>query len=317
MTRVRTWTGADTAALVRAFDAEQTRWRRELAWDTRDLWPAVERGRQAGRVPGFVALGESGALSGWTYFVCRDGDLQIGALSASAPEATAALLDAVLASPEAATARRALLFAFTDAPDLDAALAARGFAADGYAYLERPLAPRRGLRPTGRSWDLRDLEATADLLQASYAAVDPLRPFAPGGQPAAWRQYVGDLVMGQGCGRFRPSLSVAVPGDDGQLDAVALVTDIGERSAHLAQLAVRPGLRGAGLGAHLVAAVETQAAAAGFQRLTLLVSGGNQRAAGMYARAGFVSRARFACAARPVEGHLRREARPGVAATGG
>ena len=312
--RVQSWTGADTTSLGRAFAAEQARWRRDLAWDTRDLWPAIERGRQSGRLPGLVARGDDGALAGWTYFVVRDGDLQVGGLSAREPAVTAALLDALVARPEAEAARRVLLFAFSDAPGLDDALATRGFAADGYAYLERVLSPQGGSLQPGRPWDLRDLEATADLLRASYPAADPYRPFAPGGQPDAWRQYVGDLVMGQGCGRFRPTLSVALPGDDGRLEGVALVTDIGERSAHLAQLAVRPDLRGAGLGARLLAAAERQAAAAGFARLTLLVADGNARARAMYARAGFVARARFACAARAAGSRAGREAAGALAA---
>lgn len=299
MTRLDAWAAVDAAELAGAFAAEEARWRRELAWDTRELWSAIEHARAGGRLDGLVTRDAAGALSGWTYYACRDGDLQVGALAARSATETAALVDGLLSSPAAATAARILLFAFTDAPGLEAALAARGFTADPYAYLSRDLTPGPAHGVRGRAWDVRDLDATADLLRASYPADDRLRPFAPGGRLAEWRQYAGDLVMGQGCGRFRPSLSVVLPGDDGRLDAVALVTDIGERSAHLAQLAVRPELRGAGLGAGLVAAAQQRCAAAGFARLTLLVAAANTRAAGMYRRAGFQPRARFTCAARP------------------
>lgn len=310
MARILPWAAADAAAMSRAFAVEADRWTRHLAWDTRELWPAVERARQAGRLEGVVVDDGAGGIAGWAYFACRDGDLQIGAVAAGAPADTAALIDAVLASPHAADARRAVVFAFSEAPALGEVLSSRGFLHDGYAYLVRPVGPSAPPSVPGRAWDLRDLDSTADLLRASYPPEDALRPFAPQGRPAEWRQYVGDLVMGQGCGRFRASLSVALPGDDGRLDAVALVTDIGERSAHLAQLAVRPGLRGAGLGAALLTAVEGQCAASGYERLTLLVGDGNRRASRLYRRAGYLEQARFVCAAR---GRLRERAAVAVA----
>jgi GNAT superfamily N-acetyltransferase len=184
-------------------------------------------------------------------------------------------------------------FAFTDAPDLAAALAARGFLLDPHEYLTRPLAGAPAARRPGRAWDVRDLDATAELFRASYPAGDPGRPFAPYSRPAEWLRYVADLVLGQGCGRFRPSLSIAVPGPGGTLDAAAIVTDLGAGTAHLAQLAVRPGLRGAGLGAAMLASLSASCLAAGFTRLSLLVGASNTTARRLYARAGFTPCAWF------------------------
>lgn len=299
MPRLRPWADATPAEMATGFATAAARWRRVLAWDTADLWPALERARTTGRLDGLVRRDAAGALSGWTYYVGRDGDLVCGALAAATPDDTAALVDALLATPAAANASRTVIFAFSDAPALDEVLRARSFISDPYHYLVRalPTGARRG--GEARPWDVRDLDATAELLRVSYGAHDPVRPFVPHGRASEWRQYAGDLVMGQGCGRFRPSLSLAVPGEDGTLDGVALVTDLGEGTAHLAQLAVRPGVRGAGLGASLVTSVEALCAGAGFARLSLLVSESNRGARRLYARAGFTERAHFTCAARP------------------
>lgn len=299
MARTVPWSLAAPGDLAPGFAADAARWRRELGWDTRDLWDAVERARVAGRLDGLAHFDDDGHLAGWAYFVARDGDLHCGAIEASSPEATAAVVDAILATPAGAAAARVLLFVYSQAPALDEVLRRRAFDLVPYDYRVRALgAPTRGDGP-GRTWDLRDLDATSAVLQSAYTARDPRRPFAPHGTTSEWRQYVNDLVMGQGCGRFRPTLSVAVPDDRGRLDAVALVTDLGEGTAHLAQIGVGPRLRGAGVGAAMLDEVTRRAAAAGCSRLSLLVAGDNQRATAMYARAGFVVQASFLCAVRP------------------
>ncbi len=293
MLRCESWTTAGADEMAAVFAAEAVRWRQRLDWDTATLWPVLEQARAAGALPGLVLRDGAGRITGWTYAAVRDGELLCGALSATDAAGTALLTDGLLAWPAAATAARLVCFAYTDAPGLDAALAARGFLLDPHDYLERPLARVGPVRRPGRAWDVRDLDATADLLRASYPASDPCRPFAPHGRPAEWQRYVADLVLGQGCGRFKPSLSTAVPGTGGTLDAVAIVTDLGAGTAHLAQLAVRPGFRGAGLGADVLAALSAACAEAGFARLTLLVGASNTTARRLYARAGFTPRARF------------------------
>lgn len=293
MLRCESWATARPDEMAAVFAAEAIRWRQTLEWDTSALWAVLEQARATDALPGLVVRDGADRITGWTYAAARDGELLCGALSATEAEGAALLADGLLAWPEAAAASRLVCFAYTDAPALDGVLAARGFQLDPHEYLTRPLARGRAARRPGRPWDVRDLDATADLLRASYPAVDPGRPFAPHSRPAEWQRYVADLVLGQGCGRFRPSLSIAVPGPGGTLDAVAIVTDLGAGTAHLAQLAVRPGFRGAGLGADMLAALSAACAGAGFARLTLLVGGSNTTARRLYARAGFVSRARF------------------------
>ncbi len=308
MRRCLPWAEARPAAMAAVFDAEATRWRDMLAWDTAALWPVLEQARVSGALPGLVLQEADEAVSGWTYAAMRDGELLCGALSAPDAAGTAQLLDGLLALPAAAAASRLVCFAFTAAPDLAPALAARGFQLDPHEYLTRALAAVPPARRPGRAWDVRDLDATAELFRASYPASDPGRPFAPHSRPAEWQRYVADLVLGQGCGRFRPSLSIAVPGTGGTLDAAAIVTDLGAGTAHLAQLAVRPGFRGAGLGAAMLASVSASCRAAGFSRLSLLVGASNTTARRLYARAGFTPCAWFVsatCAGRAAD--ARRE----------
>lgn len=294
----QSWALAAPLELAPAFTADADRWRRELGWDTHELWAAIERARVDGRLDGVVYRDDDGAIGGWTYFVARGGEVHCGALESADPVVTGALADALLASPAARRAERVLLFVYSAAPALDTVLRQRAFDVVPYDYRVSPLVAGRATAP-GRPWDLRDLDATAVTLQAAYSGADPRRPFAPHGTLAEWRQYAADLVMSQGCGRFRPSLSIAVPGEGGRLDAVALVTDLGHGTAHLAQIAVTPSRRSVGLGGAMLDAITGQCAAAGFARLSLLVERGNRRATALYDRAGFALRASFLCAVRP------------------
>lgn len=307
MLRSEPWGEARPDEMAVVFAAEAARWRGALDWDTATLWPVLERARASAALPGLVLRNASGGIVGWTYAAVREGELLCGALSAPDAPGTRRLVDGLLALPDAAAVSRLVCFVYADAPEVESVLAARGFQLDPHHYLSRPLALAPPAPRPGRAWDVRDVDATADLLRDSYPAVDPGRPFASHGRPDEWRRYVTDLVLGHGCGRFKPSLSIAVPGSGGTLDAVAIVTDLGVGTAHLAQLAVRRQLRGSGLGADLLAGLAWAGAAAGFARLTLLVGGSNTTARRLYARAGFAPRARFVsgtCAGGAREGRL-------------
>jgi ribosomal protein S18 acetylase RimI-like enzyme len=298
MPRVEAWTTVPASAFAAIVSSEQARWRDELHWDTRDLWAAVEQARLDGRLGGAVTRADDGRVTGYTYWSAHHGEVHCGALTSPSPGGTAVLLDALLTASRSHDAAPTRLFAAASAPGVDDLLVARGFEVGAYAYLASPASASDRTRPVGRAWDIRDLDATIDLLRASYAGADAGRPFAPRGTSAEWRQYASELVLGHGCGRFRSTLSLAFPGEHG-LDAVALVTDIGFGSAHLAQLAVHPSAQGAGLGTRIVDTVRALAAAAGYRRLTLLVRDGNRAAERLYARLGFARRATFASAVRP------------------
>lgn len=300
MPRIDSWASVPASAFAAVVSAEQARWRDTLHWDTRDVWTAVEHARVDGRLGGAVTRADDGAVTGYAYWSVHHGEVHCGALTSASPGGTAVLLDALLTASVAHDAAPIRLFASAAAPAVDDLLVARGFELGPYRYLSCPAAATDASRSAGRAWDIRDLDATVELLRASYAGADAGRPFAPRGTVAEWRQYASELVLGHGCGRFRSSLSLALPGPRGTLDGVALVTDIGEGSAHLAQLAVHPSARGAGLATRIVDTVRAVAAATGYRRLTLLVRDGNRAAERLYARLGFERRASFTSAVRRV-----------------
>ena len=311
MHRVEDWAGVPPAEMAPLYRLEAARWRAELDWDTADTWDALERARRDGRVPGLVVRRPHGVVAGWTYFLLQGTELQIGALVSTDADMAAALLDGVLGSPAAMVAGRALFFAYTSAPGVADVMAQRGFEVGAEHYMVRALdASPRPASAVLRAWLHDDLEAVADLLQAAYRGADPRRAFAPSGTLVDWRDYVRLLTLTTGCGTFLPLLSVVSQGPCGALDGAALVTRVSETSAHLAQLAVRPGARGTGLGAVLLGHATDLAAASGFARLSLLVSETNGRARLLYADHGFAVHRAFMSATRSRERPARRATAP-------
>jgi ribosomal protein S18 acetylase RimI-like enzyme len=293
------WQDAASDDLAAAFTVEARRWRDALDWDTTATWPRIEAARRDGRVPGVVTRSADAPLSGWAYWAVRGDEVHCGTITATTAAETSALVRALAADADRVGARRTVLFAFSAAPGLAEALGAHGFAVGQYEFLSAPIAADGSAYvPAGRPWDLRDFAATAELLRAAYPATDCLRPFAPTGTPDAWGEYVHDLVLADGCGRFRSSLSRIVADTRDAADAVALVTDLGHGSAHLAQLAVRPSAARRGLGRALVRSVREACVRARFARLTLLVSGTNDAARRLYRDLGFEHRASFVAATR-------------------
>ena len=321
-------------------DAEAARWLWALHWDTRVSHKRIESARRAGTLPGLVVRDEHGAVRGWTFFLIHDGVLQIGAFVADSIDATATLLDAVMRAPDAAPVSAAMLFAFSPAPDLVFQLAQRGFIVERYRYLEAglpPLGPRmaqglprmaqgsprvaqglphvaRGLSPAEGSsgapqgcspapWTDNRLPAAATLLGRSYTLDDPARPFARGGRPHEWLEYVTQLVTKSACGTFLPSASFVAPGTaSATIDGVTLMTRLTPDTAHVAQIAVAPEARGRGLARQLLTASLGAAHAAGCARATLLVSERNAIAGRLYEDLGFEEVTAFVSAACDLSG---------------
>jgi len=104
-----------------------------------------------------------------------------------------------------------------------------------------------------------------------------------------WLDYVASLVTGPwlrplpAVGELRESKAASRAGFDGGRDH----TDLGLGTAHIAQVAVDPDMRGRGWGRALVASAMAAAAAANYKRLTLLVAETNAPAAALYADLGF------------------------------
>lgn len=295
----REWTAEPADRIAPLLDAERDWWRRHLHWDLETAWASVEPARVSGRLPGVVASTTGDRIEGWGFHLRHHQTLQVGALVAYCEEVTAAIVDHMIASPAAQGTSLAVSFAREQAPGLASVMEARGFRLERYRYLEVALAPGEDLRPPCRMWAPADLAPVVDLVARAYRDSAELRPFAPDNRHEEWIEYVTQLVASPACGRFLPWASVVCNASRGSgLDAAAIVTTIGERTTHLAQIVVDPRARGRGLGRALVESVMATAAARGFERMTLLVAASNDRASALYDRLGYKQTATFLAAVR-------------------
>jgi ribosomal protein S18 acetylase RimI-like enzyme len=293
----RDWRGAAATVIEPLFQDERRRWTSVLKWDTTRNWLEVETARRAGLLPGFLIEDATG-VTGWSFQLLVRGCLQVGAVVSGSQTATAALLDEVLASTEAAAASSVMVFAPDVAPGLMPALAARGFATERYWYMERGLDGLPSPPALGRGWVGQDTRPVADLLRRAYAPFDAARPFAREGDQAAWLEYVDQLTTTTGCGVFGPALSVVVPdAATTGVSAVVLVSTVGPSTGHVAQVAVDPVAQGTGLGRRAVLGALANLRRNGCDRATLLVGDRNEGARRLYQGLGFVETAAFVSAA--------------------
>jgi ribosomal protein S18 acetylase RimI-like enzyme len=294
----RDWRDCPAEVATTLLSAEVRAWHDTLDWDVREAWSVIEPSRRAGVLPGFIVFENDRHPAGWCSFLLHRDCLQVMALVARRPEETVTLVDAVLHSSEAARSTGVLVCARDAAPELPLVLAARGFRVETYRYLVLDKLPSEGVVAGARPWD-GDKDAMARLCAKAYASSSGVRAFAPGGTDVEWREYVGSLVDGPGCGRFEPGLSRVVPDRmSGELDAAVIMTTIAPGVAHVAQTAVAPGSRSRGLGTSLVRAALRAASRRGCTSATLLVAAGNTTAARLYHSLGFRDRAAFVVAAR-------------------
>ena len=281
------WGGLRAETLWPLYRAEQSRWRAALAWDTGTIWATIESARVTWGLPGLVCCDTAGDIRGWTYFLRHGDRIEIGGVVSDSREATEALVDGARQQGAGIDG-----FVFGGAVGLNDALSARGISCDRYAYLARPTKrvpfqrPGHALRP----WKAHDVAATAALLREAYG--DGGQLFAREGTIAEWRTYLDQLLSYAGCGILRPDLSRIVE-VDGRVTALALVTSLGTDTAHLAQLAVGPGMRRSGIARALLAEAMKAAHAAGFAQMSLLVSEANAPARGLYETWGFAERGEF------------------------
>jgi ribosomal protein S18 acetylase RimI-like enzyme len=297
---VRDWRPEPSAALAPVYARERATWREALGWETSTSWQAIETARTTWGLPGLVCLDADGRIRGWTYYLARESGTNVGGLAADSPDATRALVDALLAAA-APGAVRGLIYA--GAPALEPTLRSHGLAVTRYLYMMRDTtrvssderADRRQTQiprhdGTLRAWSVADLEATAALLKDAYGAAGAR--LVPGNGVDGWCEYVRQIVAHDGCGVLAPALSRSL-WMDGQITALALVSIVGPSTAHLVQLAVAPSYRRGGIAQRLLDEAIAAAGPAGATALSLLVAEDNTAARQLYARAGFTPRASF------------------------
>jgi ribosomal protein S18 acetylase RimI-like enzyme len=231
---------------------------------------------------------------GWTCFLVHHHALQVAVFTAASAIVTERLLDAILATSDAASARAHVVCVRDAAPDLRVALGRRGFDALNYRYLSVKPMFRAAEASPGREWRQDDFEPLARLCARAYPGDADVRAFAPLGTEAEWRDYVFGLLAGPGCGTLVPSATFVVDAPSrGELAAAIITTDLGLGTGHIAQVAVDPDARRLGLGTELVGRALGELALHGYRRATLLVSAANAPAMRLYSRLGFRNRAAF------------------------
>ena len=253
-----------------------------------------------------VCTSDDGQIHGWTFYMPGDAGVDVGGLAADSEQATAALVDALIARAGSPSRLHGLLYA--TAPSLLHIVGTRGVPCVRYSYRRRALVEGEGgtavrTRPRDAAeslttadayevcqWSSADLDETAALLYRSYDGLDS--PIGCDTTLAQWTDYLSKLVLHDGCGTFSGRLSLAAR-VNGAPVAVSLVSAIGPQSAHLVQLAVDPKVQRSGLGRALLARTMGLAQAEQFTSLSLLVSETNRPGLRLYRGAGFVERGVF------------------------
>jgi ribosomal protein S18 acetylase RimI-like enzyme len=304
---LRDWREADARLMESCYARERRSWQEDLGWDTTWTWSTVEQARVTWGLPGLLACDDDGRLLGWAFSMPEGGALHIGGLVASSAPVTAALVDGIMKD---ASASGVACFVRDRAPGLGDTLAARGLAVERFLYLSRSLSaadvrPLDGFTSPTNAWRDTDFVAAVTLLQTAYSP-EAARHFAPSGTFAEWGKYLSGVVQQAGCGLLDRHTTRVARDADG-LQALALVTSIGTRTMHLAQLAVHPAIRGCGVATRLVREAISCAAAGGATAMTLLVGEGNLAARRVYGSLGFVERSTFIAArttAQPATGEI-------------
>ena len=286
---LRDWRDIEPARLRACYDAEQRSWADDLGWDTAWTWTTVEEARVTWGLPGLVVEAPGGGIDGWTFWMPDHATLHVGGLVAASPQATDALLDALLEQRGGAAA--VACFVRHRAPGLAEGLARRGFRLEQFHYFSRSAHTATPSVLASDPWTDGDFPAAVALIQSAYSG-DTGRHFAPGGTTAEWTKYLSELVDHRGCGLFDAAATRVLRGASG-LQGLALMTTLSDRTAHLAQLVVHPDARGRGLAGRLVSDVLSCAADAGKRDVTLLVGEDNAPARALYARRGFERRGLF------------------------
>ncbi len=301
--RVEDWRSVPAGLVAPLYEAEASRWRLALDWDARATLDSVEQARVDGRLPGLVLRGPGQTVVGWTYFVVQDGIVQIGSLLARTSDGLRLLLDGILKSPEASTAREVMCFAFPEGAACESALARRRFDVTRYWYLRRALDGTMASAPASDDRHVRPLHDhdgpdAVRLLARAYAGQESARCFAPHGRLDEWAHYFAQLTRGGALGRLVPDASLVLSGPGGRPLGMAVTTAIAPTTLHLAQLVVDPAAQRQGVGGRLLDEAMAWGAGHGHRLMTLLVNDDHQVARQLYASRGFLPTGYFLYARR-------------------
>lgn len=298
--KVVDWRGLPPQTTRDLYCREREIWNRVLRWETESTWNTIEIARTTWGLPGFVAADRAGRIAGWTFYMPENGVCQVGGLVSDSLAATDALIACLMALTRDGS--RLSFFMADRAAGLDTVCASYGITLDTHHYLECSLVDRKVMAragaPSSQSFELSAWRSelvpdSAALLSRAYAERGHM--CAPENTPAEWQGYVEAIAAHTACGELVPALSrVAYAGN--AMTALALVSLVAKRTAHLVQIAVDPSLRRQGVARTLLREVMTAAAAHGCTTMTLMVAEGNDTAGQLYEREGFTATGRFVSA---------------------
>ena len=276
---------------------ERTLWRDVLYWDIAPVISAIRRAVDRRTLAGKVALAGQKTL-GYGYYMREGHRAVIGSLAflpgVNVTEVGARILDSLIAPLESdpSVTRIESQFVSFGGERLDDEFVSRGFDVHQRAFLRRSMADVPLESPLIPSliidfWDTSCLERAAKLMQRAHEGrVDAQ-------MNELYRTQVGcqallqNILFQSGCGKLIPSASLVARDGAGELAGFVVSTEISPRNAHLAQLAVGPDAQGRGLGRSIVIRTLHALARRGYETVSLMVSGSNQRAFSLYESAGF------------------------------
>jgi ribosomal protein S18 acetylase RimI-like enzyme len=297
--------------LEELFRQEMAQWRERLYWDVSGAIAALRRAMERAGVQG-KAIRSGPFTAGYGYFLVEGSRGVVTGLAVS-PEwgetdAGPLLVRAILADLDRRDVTRIeSQFVSFDAPWLVPAFEDEGFRTYWREFQRLSLESTGTGTGTGTAssspgpgpislvpWKQWNLTEAAEVMQRAHeggvdAEMNELYRTSEG-----CRALLTNVLRHRGCGSAVPEASVlAREGASGRAAGFAVVTETAARHAHLAQLAVAPRFQRQGIARQLLARVRERLTHLGFDTLSLMVSGANERALRLYRSLGFDPVARF------------------------
>jgi ribosomal protein S18 acetylase RimI-like enzyme len=281
------------------FQQEIQCWQDELFWDYQPAISVIKQYISSRVLSGWAIKTDSGALSGYSYYVINEpvayiGNLYIQSEWASAT-AYAELLKGILHSLSNGNQIRRIesqIFAFNC--DLVPLFEKHQFTAIKRHFLSFSLdQPQEGkellIQPNFRvsRWENRFFFPAADVICNSYQGSTDYKLCHDYQSREGCIRFLNNLVKHPGCGTFSPQTSYVVLTSDEQVCGVLLTSKTSPDTGMIPQISVRNDCQGKGIGSYLLQTYFNDARESGLERITLSVSEANEGACRLYGRLGF------------------------------
>jgi ribosomal protein S18 acetylase RimI-like enzyme len=298
------------------WEREVRLWREELDWDVSGAMSALSRAVDRGGLTG-KAIRCGGVTAAYGYYVV-EGDRGVISGLVVAPSFRgrlmgSAIVDAIVDELDRRRVRRIeTQFICFDAPWLVSCFEERGFETHWREFLRASVSRPRPQRDAASQvvvlpWSAWNLSEMAALMQRAHAGGVDAAMNELYRTPDGCRVLLNNIIRQRGCGRsLTEASSIARERATDVPAGFAIVTEIGRRHGHLAQVAVAPAFQGTGVGHRLLTHTFTRLAELGLDTLSLMASRGNERALGLYRTMGFHTTFQFPVFSRELSGGSAR-----------